>query len=190
MNGGPGCTSLKGGFEELGQLVFNRRSFTENTTLAPKMYYNPVGWTRKSTMLYFESPPGVGFSYCDVCVGNATCNCVATDVSTAEDNYDALVSFFDGFPEFKDNEFFITGESCKYKLPASHPATQPPSTRSNVRSPRCLCCVPPTRLRMHERLCMLCCGRCGAVHPYPDGSDPHEGRDQPEGRSGGKCKPL
>ena len=98
MNGGPGCTSLKGGFEELGQLVFNRHSFTENTTLAPKMYYNPVGWTRKSTMLYFESPPGVGFSYCDSCVGNATCDCVATDVSTAEDNYDALVSFFDGFP--------------------------------------------------------------------------------------------
>ena len=28
--------------------------------------------------------------------GNATCDCVATDVSTAEDNYDALVSFFDG----------------------------------------------------------------------------------------------
>ena len=98
MNGGPGCTSLKGGFEELGQLVFNRHSFTENTTLAPKMYYNPVGWTRKSTMLYFESPPGVGFSYCDSCVGNATCDCVATDVSTAEDNYDALVSFFNGFP--------------------------------------------------------------------------------------------
>jgi carboxypeptidase C (cathepsin A) len=98
MNGGPGCTSLKGGFEELGQLVFNRHSFTENTTLAPKMYYNPVGWTRKSTMLYFESPPGVGFSYCDSCVGNSTCDCVATDVSTAEDNYDALVSFFNGFP--------------------------------------------------------------------------------------------
>jgi hypothetical protein len=49
-------------------------------------------------MLYFESPPGVGFSYCDACVGNTTCDCIATDVSTAEDNYDALVSFFDGFP--------------------------------------------------------------------------------------------
>jgi serine carboxypeptidase-like clade II len=151
MNGGPGCTSLKGGFEELGQLVFNRHSFTENKTLAPKMYYNPVGWTRKSTMLYFESPPGVGFSYCDVCVGNATCNCVATDVSTAEDNYDALVSFFNNFPvrlvafhpplhsrgaqlardralargwpsglllqEFKDSEFYITGESYAGQYP-------------------------------------------------------------------------
>ena len=111
MNGGPGCTSLKGGFEELGQLVFNRHSFTENKTAAPKMYYNPQGWTRMSTMLYFESPPGVGFSYCDECVGNATCDCVATDVSTADDNYDALVSFFGGFPEFQENEFYITGES-------------------------------------------------------------------------------
>ena len=26
-------------------------------------------------------------------------------------NYAALVSFFEGFPEFKDQEFFITGES-------------------------------------------------------------------------------
>ena len=111
MNGGPGCTSLKGGFEELGQLVFNRHSFTENKTQAPKMYRNPQSWTKMSTMLYFESPPGVGFSYCDDCVGNSTCDCVATDVSTAEDNFDALVSFFEGFPEFKDNEFYITGES-------------------------------------------------------------------------------
>jgi hypothetical protein len=45
---------MKGGFEELGQLVFNRKSFTENTTLAPKMYYNPQGWTQKSTMLYAQ----------------------------------------------------------------------------------------------------------------------------------------
>eukprot|EP01052_Picozoa_sp_SAG31_P036382 SAG31_NODE_4531_length_3158_cov_4.651193_5_plen_173_part_00 len=60
MNGGPGCTSLKGGFEELGQLVFNRHSFVENTSAAPKMYYNPQGWTQKSTMLYF----GEFFSGC------------------------------------------------------------------------------------------------------------------------------
>lgn len=109
MNGGPGCTSLKGGFEELGQLVFNRASFTQNETAAPELFYNPLGWTKLSTMLYFESPPGVGFSYCDECLGNTTCDCVADDMSTAEDNYDALVSFFKGFPELKSNEFYITG---------------------------------------------------------------------------------
>ena len=32
-------------------------------------------------------------------------------ITQAHDNYDALVSFFEGFPEFKDNEFYITGES-------------------------------------------------------------------------------
>ena len=109
--GGPGCTSLKGGFEELGQLVFNRASFTANTTAAPELFYNPLGWTKLSTMLYFESPPGVGFSYCDECLGNSTCDCVANDLTTAEDNHDALVSFFKGFPELSQNDFYITGES-------------------------------------------------------------------------------
>jgi len=59
MNGGPGCTSVKGAFEELGQLVFNRNSnMTGDVT--PTLFYNPLGWTQASSMLYFESPPGVG----------------------------------------------------------------------------------------------------------------------------------
>lgn len=59
MNGGPGCTSVKGAFEELGQLVFNRKSNVTGNAV-PKLFYNPLAWTRSSSMLYFESPPGVG----------------------------------------------------------------------------------------------------------------------------------
>ena len=47
---------LAGAFEELGQLVFNASSMESDP---PSLYYNPLGWTRLSTMLYFESPPGV-----------------------------------------------------------------------------------------------------------------------------------
>lgn len=134
MNGGPGCTSLKGGFEELGQLVFNYHSLDNNdSNPVPTLSYNPYGWTQVSiigvtplsfllitthssqvsNLLMFESPPGVGFSYCDVCLGNATCKCEADDLSTASDNADAVIGFFtEKFPEFKDNKFFITGESC------------------------------------------------------------------------------
>jgi carboxypeptidase C (cathepsin A) len=67
-----------------------------------------------SNLLMFESPPGVGFSYCDECIGNATCRCEMDDLSTASDNADAVIGFFkDKFPELAKNEFYVTGESCK-----------------------------------------------------------------------------
>lgn len=46
MNGGPGCTSLKGGFEELGQLVFNYKSLDDPKNMVPTLSYNPYGWTQ------------------------------------------------------------------------------------------------------------------------------------------------
>ena len=39
----------------------------------------------------------------------------------AEANYGALLKFFDSFPEYKDNEFFITGESCAHEPPSLAP---------------------------------------------------------------------
>jgi carboxypeptidase C (cathepsin A) len=60
-------------------------------------------------VVYLESPKGVGFSYCDSASTAADCN--STDESTAQDAYEFLVNFFNAFPEFKSNKFFITGES-------------------------------------------------------------------------------
>lgn len=60
-------------------------------------------------MLYLESPKGVGFSYCTDAKKSA--DCVNTDESTAEDAYEFLVNFFNSFPEYKTNKFYITGES-------------------------------------------------------------------------------
>lgn len=56
-------------------------------------------------MLYMEAPAGVGFSYADD--GNYTTN----DDQTALDNHMALRYFIMHFPEYAQNEFFITGES-------------------------------------------------------------------------------
>lgn len=108
MNGGPGCTSLKGGFEELGQLVFNSSSWDSGS---PKLFYNNLGWTRNSSVFMFESPPGTGFSYCEKCLGNLTCKCPANDTSAAEDNYDAVIGFFKRYPQLSHQDFYITGES-------------------------------------------------------------------------------
>ena len=57
-------------------------------------------------MIYFEAPVGVGFSYS---LNSSDLN--TNDVQTAEDNLASLLQFFKKYPEFKNNEFYITGES-------------------------------------------------------------------------------
>lgn len=58
-------------------------------------------------MLFLESPAGVGFSYSntssDVKIGG--------DRKTAKDNYQFLVNWLERFPEYKDKDFYISGES-------------------------------------------------------------------------------
>ncbi len=57
-------------------------------------------------MLFLESPSGVGYSY--TTDGNVS----ADDDSVASDNYQALIYFFRfKFPELRNNDFYITGES-------------------------------------------------------------------------------
>ncbi|KAM6430776.1 lysosomal protective protein-like [Liasis olivaceus] len=56
-------------------------------------------------MLYVESPGGVGYSYA-VAYGNSI-----NDSQVAEENYQALQSFFAKFPDFAKNDFYIFGES-------------------------------------------------------------------------------
>ncbi|KAL4624345.1 lysosomal protective protein isoform X1 [Arapaima gigas] len=58
-----------------------------------------------ANMLYLESPAGVGFSYSD------DKQYATNDTEVSMNNYLALKQFFQLFPEYKNNEFFITGES-------------------------------------------------------------------------------
>uniref|UniRef100_A0A8C3WGF3 Carboxypeptidase n=1 Tax=Catagonus wagneri TaxID=51154 RepID=A0A8C3WGF3_9CETA len=58
-----------------------------------------------ANVLYLESPAGVGFSYSD------DKSYVTNDTEVAQSNFEALKDFFRLFPEYKDNELFLTGES-------------------------------------------------------------------------------
>lgn len=109
LNGGPGSSSLIGLLTENGQLVTNDESLENPVDGVPQVLYNPYSWTLKANMLYLESPKGVGFSYCEGATKSS--DCVNTDESTAQDAYEFLVNWFKGFPEFKSNKFYITGES-------------------------------------------------------------------------------
>lgn len=65
-------------------------------------------WARSvANLVFLESPAGVGFSYADSPAG-----LMHNDTSTAEDAYAAVMDFFAGYPEYKNNDFYIAGESC------------------------------------------------------------------------------
>lgn len=101
LNGGPGCSSLIGMLTENGPYVLEGDNVTFNGT------FNIWSWNNAANILYFESPAGVGFSPSNVTIDPQNYN----DYVTAQDNFEALQSFYQGFPELKNNDFWITGES-------------------------------------------------------------------------------
>lgn len=98
MNGGPGCSSVYGLLTENGPF---RVTFS-----GKKLFPNPFSWNKVANVLYLEAPAGVGFSY----IPGST-NYTTDDNLTALNNYQALLSFFQKFPEYQGNDFYITGES-------------------------------------------------------------------------------
>ena len=66
---------------------------------------NPHSWNNNANLLFFESPPGVGFSI------NNDPNYKFNDTRTATDNVAALAAWYKKFPEFNKNKFWISGES-------------------------------------------------------------------------------
>ncbi|GAB2300096.1 hypothetical protein Dimus_034136 [Dionaea muscipula] len=99
LNGGPGCSSLAyGAMEELGPF----RVHSDGKTL----YKNQYAWNYGANVLFLESPAGVGFSYT-----NTTSDYKTGDHQTAKDNLVFVLNWLERFPEYKDRDFFIAGES-------------------------------------------------------------------------------
>ena len=109
LNGGPGSSSLIGLLTENGQILTSDESLTNPIDGVPQVFLNPYSWSTVANVLYLESPKGVGFSYCEGV--SKSSECVNTDESTAQDAYEFLANFFNSFPEYKSNKFYITGES-------------------------------------------------------------------------------
>jgi len=96
-NGGPGCSSLMGLFEEIGP-------FMPDSKL--KLVRNNLAWTKFANIVFVEQPIGVGFSY-----SKNPKDYVSNDTLAAKNNMAFLIEFFKVFPEFKHNKLYLTGES-------------------------------------------------------------------------------
>ena len=114
-NGGPGASSLFGLLTELGPFLLNDDSLqTEEyeQTGVPTLLENKSSWNKLGSLLIFDAPAPVGFSYCDDNPEGDGLSCGGwDDEDSAWNNYHALMAFFGKFPELKTKQLFLTGES-------------------------------------------------------------------------------
>ena len=105
FNGGPGCSSLLGFMQEHGPWVIE--DYATNVT------ENPYPWIANASMIYLESPAGVGFSPWNIEQEKMVYN----DMIQSENAYTALRAWYAKFPEYgpgennTNNPLFISGES-------------------------------------------------------------------------------
>ncbi|OMO77961.1 Peptidase S10, serine carboxypeptidase [Corchorus capsularis] len=103
LNGGPGCSSFDGFVYEHGP--FNFEEGKPKGSL-PTLHLNPYSWSKVSNIIYLDSPVGVGFSYSENISTYTT-----GDRQTAADTHAFLLKWFELYPEFVSNPFYISGES-------------------------------------------------------------------------------
>jgi len=99
LNGGPGCSSLLGLFEENGPFRANASG---------DLNYFRGNWNQYANVLYVETPAFVGFSYWP---GHPNDFTKYSDESTAEGNHEFLTKWIAQYSQFQNRPFLIAGES-------------------------------------------------------------------------------
>ena len=95
LTGGPGCSSLMALFTEMGPYTFRNGG---------ELADNPFTWVTNATVIWIDSPGGVGYS-------TDAQNRLWTDDLTSAYNYAALKNILKRHSRFQNNKFFLTGES-------------------------------------------------------------------------------
>lgn len=104
LNGGPGCSGLNAVLYLLGPFKFNTRDGYHASF--PKLQLNPYSWTKVSSIIFVDSPAGTGFSYAD------TIDAYKMDDDKATlDAYTFILKWFEEYPEFLLNPFYVAGSS-------------------------------------------------------------------------------
>lgn len=114
-NGGPGASSLFGLFTEVGPLTLSDLALETDDfrrTGIPTPIYNPYAWTRLGSILVFDQPAPVGFSYCNNETTSDSCSGLGwTDELASTNSYLALQAFYEKFPCYQNTDLYLTGES-------------------------------------------------------------------------------
>lgn len=95
FNGGPGCSSMIGLFQENGPCHF------VNGESTPSL--NPYSWNNYANMLYIDQPIGVGFSY--------GTDPVTSTLTAAPYVWTLIQAFYAQFPRYENRDFGIWTES-------------------------------------------------------------------------------
>lgn len=103
LNGGPGCSSFDGFVYEHGPFDFEAGKPKGSL---PILHLNPYSWSKVSSIIYLDSPAGVGFSY-----SKNESEYTTGDLKTAADTHSFLLKWFRLYPEFLSNPFYVAGES-------------------------------------------------------------------------------
>ncbi|KTW29863.1 hypothetical protein T552_01067 [Pneumocystis carinii B80] len=96
LNGGPGCSSMDGAFLENGPFKMTKEGV---------LMENQGGWNEFCNVIFVDQPAGTGFSY------SLPENYPHGLTQTVSDFLVFLDSFFKIFPQYKNDELYITGES-------------------------------------------------------------------------------
>ena len=99
LNGGPGCSSEIGIFQENGPC-----HFIGNNT---EPVLNPYSWNEYANMIYIDQPFGTGFSE-GITEGIEGIN---TTVAAAPHVWTFMQAFLDNFPEYASRDFGLFTES-------------------------------------------------------------------------------
>ena len=105
LNGGPGCSSMVG-------MMFENGPFTlqfGNVEKGEEKYdlkYNPYSWNEVADVIFVEQPLRTGYAT----AAHGT-DQVRSEKQIGEDFRKFLLSLLQVFPEYKDVEIFLTGES-------------------------------------------------------------------------------
>ncbi|KAI0123616.1 Alpha/Beta hydrolase protein [Xylariales sp. AK1849] len=95
FNGGPGCSSMIGLFQENGPCQFYNGASTPSL--------NPYSFNEVANMLYVDQPIGTGFSY--------GTDSVTSTVTAAPFVWKLIQAFFTQFPQYENRDFGLFTES-------------------------------------------------------------------------------